>query len=319
MALTGGGGQSGGPQYGWGGVPNDPGTGARTGSGGSRTNFNSGLNSGRYTASPEAGLRRGAWQWQGHGPSAQRDYGWDYQGGVGRDEITQHTEARGGGSYLSHMAQDRSGGLPRYSQDYDIGDRTLRGAGSYARDFDRGRMGGYSGDGMGGFGGGHYDEGFRSARGGIGSGGFRGGVAPAFGGQYGVGNEFADRYDRDLRARGGVGYGSGNRSGGGQYDDGYRAAGGHTLGSAASPRSAADLGGGQMSRGGYQEVTYGFGPRQSSGGYGARQGGGGGQRGGYGRDFGQGRALGGRGGGYDSGYATRPLTDDEFYSRVNRW
>src|SRR5688500_19178236 len=49
----------------------------------------------------------------------------DYQGGVGRDEITQHTEARGGGSYLSHMAQDRSGGLPRYHDDYDAGERWL--------------------------------------------------------------------------------------------------------------------------------------------------------------------------------------------------
>lgn len=263
MALTGRGGQSGGPQYGWGGVPNDPGAGVRAGSGGSRTNFNSGLHSGRYTASPEAGLRRGEWQWQGHGPSAQRDYGWDYQGGVGRDEITQHTEARGGGSYLSHMAQDRGGGLPRYRDDYDVGDRMLRGSGGragggYARDYDRG------------FRGGPYDAGFRSARGGT------------------------------------LG-GSGNRSGyGGQYDDGYRAMGGHTLGSGASARGyGAEYGsyGGQSSRGGYREVTYGFGARQG---------------GGYGRDFGQGRALGGRGG-YGADYGARPLTDDEFYSRVDRW
>lgn len=294
MALTGRGGQSGGPQYGWGGVPNDPGAGSRAGSAGSRTNFNSGQNAGGYTAGPEAGLRRGAWQWQGHGPSAQRDYGWDYQGGVGRDEITQRTEARVGGSYQARMAQDRSGGLPRYSQDYDIGDRMLRGAGGYARDYDRGFRGHEVGNGRAG-----YDQGFRAGggvfggsgnRSGRGDDGFRGESAPAFGGQYGVGNAYADRYDRELRARGGVGFGSGNRMGG-QYDNGYR---------------------GQAGRGEYQEVTYGFGPRQS-GGYEARQGGG------YGRDFGQGRALGGRGGGYGADYGARPLTDDEFYSRVNRW
>lgn len=270
MALTGRGGQSGGPQYGWGGVPNDPGAGARAGSAGSRTNFNSGLNSGRYTASPEAGLRRGAWQWQGHGPSAQRDYGWYYQGGVGRGEITQRTEAGGGGSYLSHMAQDRSGGLPRYHDDYDAGERWFprlgeRAGRGYARDYDRG---------------------------------FRGGS---------VGNGRGEPYDQGFRAAGGLGYGSGNRSGG-PYDAGYRGMGGHTLGSGAGALGyGGDYGGGyggQSSRGGYREVTYGFGARQG---------------GGYGRDFGQGRALGGRGGGYGADYGARPLTDDEFHSRVNRW
>jgi hypothetical protein len=246
MALTGQGGQFGGPQYGWGGVPNDPSAGARSGSAGSRTNFNSGLNDGRHTASPEAGMRRGAWQWSGHGPSAQRDYGWDYQGGVGRDEITMRTEARDGGSYLSHMAQDRSGGLPRYSQDYDVGDRWFprlgeRAGGRYAQDYDRGMRGGMGGG-----------------------------------------------YDRGYQARGGYLGGSGNRQG---YGGDYR---------------------GRMG-GGHEEVTYGFGPRQGGGygrDYGARQGGG------YGRDFGQGRAL---GGGYGQDYNTRPLTDEEFYSRVNRW
>lgn len=308
MALTGRGGQSGGPRYGWGGVPNDPGAGARSGSAGSRTNFNSGLNGGRYTNSPEAGLHRGVWQWQGHGPSAQRDYGWDYQGGVGRDEITQHTEARTGGSYLSHMAQDRGGGLPRYSQDYDAGDRGFphlgQGGGrGYARDLDRGGrggVGGYGGGGTGGYGrGGQYDEGFRSAGGGtVGGGhrgGFRGGLAPAFGGQYEPGMGGRSR---------GAGYGR-------DFDeDRYGARGGPTLGG-GSGRSGvgggygADFGGyrGQMNRGGGQQATYGFGARQG---------------GGYGREFGQGRALSGRGGGYGAGYS-RPLTDDEFYSRVNRW
>lgn len=279
MPMTGQGGQSGGPQYGWGGVGNDPGAGSRAESAGSRTNFNSGL----HNAGPQAGIRRGEWQSQGHGPSAQRDY---------------------------------------------------------ARDYDRGFRGQEGGNGRG-----QYDHGFRAAGGFVGgsgnrTGGFRGGVAPAFGGQYGIGNEYADRYDRELRARdsrgygqydngyraqGGPGFGGGHRTGG-QYDDGYRAAGGQ-MGSGAGPRYGADFGGGyggQMGRGGNQEVTYGFGSRQSSGGYGARQGGGyeaggRGQRGGYGREFGQGRALSGRGGGYDAGYAARPLTDDEFYSRVSRW
>jgi hypothetical protein len=246
MALTGRGGQSGGPQYGWGGVPDDPGAGARSRSGGSRTNFNSGLNSGRYTASPEAGLRRGEWQWRGHGPSAQRDYGWDYQGGVGRDEITLRTEARDGGSYLSHMAQDRSGGLPRYNGDYELGDRWLGRLGQLA-----GRSGA------------DHDRGFRGATGGMG--GYRRG----------------GQYDDGFRARGGTLGGSGNRSGSGA-DYGYR---------------------GQMN-GGDREVTYGLGARQG---------------GGYGRDFGQGRALGGRGAEYDRGYGARPLTDGEFYSRVDRW
>jgi hypothetical protein len=261
MAFTGRGGQSGGPQYGWGNVPNDPGAG--------------------------------------------------------------------------------SGGLSRYSQDYGVAEQSFRGAGGgfgYARDYDRGFRGHEGGNGRGlTFGSGNrsgrgeYDQGFRAGpntfgggnRSGRGDTSFRG-VAPAFGGQYGVGNEYADRYDRELRA-GGHTLGGGGRTGG-QYDGGYPAmGGGHTLGAGGSPRYGADFGGygGQMDRGGYQEVTYGFAPRQSSGGYEARPSGGygagGGQRGGYGREFGQGRALSGRGGGYDAGYSARPLTDDEFYSRVNRW
>ncbi|MBW3570561.1 MAG: hypothetical protein KY467_05600 [Gemmatimonadetes bacterium] len=304
MALTGGGGQFGGPRYTWGGQRNVDGAGG----GGSRRNANSGLNSGRYTAGPEAGMRRGAWQWQGHGPSAQRDYGWDYQGGVGRDEITQRTGARTGGSYLSHMAQDRSGGLPRYSQDYDIGERVPRGergGRGYARDFDRGGRsgsGGYSGGGMGGYGGGgEYDRGDRASGGTLGGSGnrhgggdtgFRGGLAPAFGGEYGVGNHFADRYDRELRARDGHAFGGGDRYAA-DYGRGNR---------------------GQIDRGADQEVTYGSGSRQGGGGYPRDFGPGRGygrefrQGGDYGRDFGEGR-----------GHGARPLTDNEFYSRVNRW
>lgn len=311
MALMGQGGQFGGPQYGWGEVPGKPGAGARSGSAGARTNFNAG--GGQHNAGPEAGLRRGAWQWQGHGPSAQRDYGWDYQGGVGRDEITQRSEARGGGSYQARMAQDRGGGPPRYASDYDAGDRWFsrpgeRGGNGFARDYDRGYRGG-----MGADRGGQYNDGYRASGGGFGGSGnrygrddvSRGGLAPAFGGQYGIGNEYADRYDRELRARDGAGLGGG-----------YGASRGY----------AGDVGGGrgQTDRG-VQQVTYGFG--EARGGYsrdfGARQGGGysrdfGARQGsGYGREFGRGRALGG--GGYGRDYGARPLTDDEFYSRVNRW
>lgn len=183
MALTGGGGQFGGPRYAWGEVPGNPGAGVRSGSAGSQTNFNSGMNRGRYTASPEAGLRRGEWQWRGHGPSAQRDYGWDYQGGVGRDEITLRTEARGGGSYLSRMAQDRGGGLPRYHDDYDAGDRWFSrlGEGRYTRDYDRGDR-----DRTGGYGRGRYDRGY----GGMGGGGRYG---MDYGAGYGGGYRGMDR------------------------------------------------------------------------------------------------------------------------------
>lgn len=306
MAFTGRGGQFEGPRYGWGGVPGDPGAGSISGSAGSRTNFNSGLNSGRYTAGPEAGMRRGEWQWRGHGPSAQRDYGWDYQGGVGREEITMRSEARGGGSYLSHMAQDRSGGLPRYHDDYDAGDRWFprlgeRGGQGYAEDYFRGGRGGTGFTGVG------HDEGYRTSGGGVGNGGnrfgregddlggghrgnvgrgFHGGLAPASGGEYRPGMGGND-YDRGYSARGPNTFGSGNRQAYGGYGSNvggeYRA---------------------QANRGGQQRVTYGVGERQG---------------GGYERDFGQGRALGGRGGEYGRDYNARPLTDDEFYSRVNRW
>jgi 23S rRNA pseudouridine2605 synthase len=221
MALTGQGGQSGGPQYGWGGVGNDPSVGARTGSGGSRSNFNSGLNSGRYTAGPEAGMRRGAWQWSGHGPSAQRDYGWDYQGGVGRDEAVMRTEARDGGSYLSHMAQDRGGGLPRYHDDYDVGDRWFsrlgeRAEGRSARDYDRGFRGGMGGGGM-------YDRGYQARGGTLGGGGNRQGFGGRYGGDYrGEMNRGGERqvtYGFGGRQGGGYGRDFGGRQGGGYGDD----------------------------------------------------------------------------------------------------
>lgn len=224
-------GNFGGPRYAWGDVPG----------GSQRTQWNSGQNRGRFTASPEAGLHRGEWQWRGHGPSAQRSYGWDYQGGVGRDEITQHSEARMGGLFQARMAQERSGGLPqgRYAVDYErLGERAGRG----------GEVG--------------YDWGWEGH------------------------------------------HGSHNASGPGTYGSGYRASSG----------------------GGF----IGSGHRASSGGY-ARD-----FRGGYGRDFGQdrgGRFAGGRGG-YDRGFGggmrggarggyggdySQPLSDAEFYRRVDRW
>ncbi|HEX2077108.1 MAG TPA: hypothetical protein VHG08_05350 [Longimicrobium sp.] len=208
MALTGRGGQFGGPRYGWGEVPDNPGAGVRSGSAGSRTNFNSGLG---YTASPEAGLRRGEWQWRGHGPSAQRDYGWDYQGGVGRDEITLRTEARGGGSYLSRMAQDRSGGLPRYHDDYDAGDRWFSrlGEGRYAGDYDRGDQGR-----MGGYGRGGYDRGY----GGMGGGGRHGmDYGASYRGRGGYGGDYRGMDRGGPRA---LSYGSGEGRGGYDRDHG---------------------------------------------------------------------------------------------------
>jgi hypothetical protein len=251
--LTGQGGQFGGPRYGWGEVPNQPGAGLRSGGAGSRTNFNSGLNRGRYTSSPEAGLHRGEWQWRGHGPSAQRSYGWDYQGGVGRDEITQRSEARMGSSFQARMAQERSGGLPQgnYAIDYDRGERTGRGGGQGV-DYDWGWQGhgGPSGGGMPRYGSEYGGGGYNASGGHTFGGGSRG----SYGGGYG--------------ASGGVGFGSGGRgygaSGGMGYGEDYR-------------------GGGYNASGG---VFGGSGNRQSyrrdfQGGYG------GGMRGGYGGDYSQ--------------------------------
>lgn len=283
--LTGQGGQFGGPRYGWGDVPNQPGAGVRSGSAGSQTNFNSGLNRGRFTNSPEAGLHRGEWQWRGHGPDAQRSYGWDYQGGVGRDEITQRTEARMGPSFQARMAQERSGGLPqgRYAVDYDrLGERAGRGGQDVNYDGGwQGRTGGMQGGGMDRYGsdfGGGYASGGHT----LGAGMDRG-------------------YDHDMGgygASGGHTFGGGNRADAGGGWSSY----GHTLGS-----------GGRTGRGGYG--------RDFRGSYGAERGGFGGgmQGGGYG---GRGYDRGMRGsparGGYGGDYA-RPLSDAEFYQRVERW
>jgi hypothetical protein len=270
MPFTGQGGQFGGPQYGWGDVP---------GAGG-RNNANSGLNRGRYTNSPEAGLHRGEWQWRGHAPDAQRSYGWDYQGGVGRDEITQRTEARMGSSFQARMAQERSGGLPQ---------------GRYAIEYDRGqRTGGGSQDV-------HYDWGWQGHTGGM----------DRYGSDYRGGMQ-GGGMDRGYGASGGYTLGGGHRQARGGYGSdfggGYGASG-HTLGS-----------GGRTGRGGYGQDFGGSGGAQFGGGYGAERGGYGGQQYGGG-SYGSGHAARGydRGMGGGRGPYSQPLSDAEFYRRVERW
>lgn len=263
MPLTGQGGQFGGPRYGWGDVP---------GAGG-RSNANSGLDRGRYTNSPEAGLHRGEWQWRGHAPDAQRSYGWDYQGGVGRDEITQHTAARMGSSFQARMAQERSGGLPqgRYAIDYDQGRRT--GGGS--QDI-------------------HYDWGWQGRTGGTDRYGsdFRGGMDRGHGSSFPGGMQGGmDRYGSDF----GGGYGA---SGGGGFGSGKRQA-----------------------RGGYGQDFGGYGGGEPGGGYGASGHtlGSGGRTGRYTRDFGGYGARGYDRGDHGRGGYSQPLSDAEFYRRVERW
>ena len=201
-------GNFGGPQYGWGDTPG----------GSERTQWNSG----RFTNSPEAGLHRGEWQWRGHGPSAQRSYGWDYQGGVGRDEITQRSEARMGGSFQARMAQERSGGLPqgRYAVDYDrLGERAM-GHGDQGVSYDwgwEGRTGGmdrgYGAD---------YGGGYRASGGGYTLGGGHrsdaGGGWTGSGHTLGSGGTARGGYGRDFRGdygaeRGGFGGGGGMQRG----------------------------------------------------------------------------------------------------------
>jgi hypothetical protein len=203
-------GNFGGPGYGWGDVPG----------GSERTQWNSGQARGRFTSSPEAGLHRGEWQWRGHGPSAQRSYGWDYQGGVGRDEITQRSEARMGSSFQARMAQERSGGLPRgrYAVGYDrLGERTGRGGRDVGYDWGwQGRTGGMQGGGMDrGYGGDFRGGGYAASGGGTFGGGnrqVRGGYARDFPGDDGPergfgGGSGARGYDRGMRGSVGGGYG----------------------------------------------------------------------------------------------------------------
>lgn len=247
MPMNGQGGQFGASRYGWGDVP---------GAGGGQS-ADSGLDRGRYTNSPEAGLHRGEWQWRGHAPDAQRSYGWDYQGGVGRDEITQRTEARMGPSFQSRMAQERGGGLPRgrYAIEYDQGRRT--GGGSQDVSYDWGWQGRSGG----------MDRSGSDYRGGMRGGGMNRGYGNDFRGGYGVSGSGRGGYGQDVGGHGPArGYGSDFRGGG------YGASGG-------------------------------FGGRQQGGGYGS------GHPRGYDR---------GMGGGYGRG-GERPLSDAEFYQRVERW
>lgn len=255
MPFSGQGGQFGGPQYGWGDGPEA----------GGRDN----PNQGRLTNTPEAGLHRGEWQWRGHAPDAQRSYGWDYQGGVGRDEITQRSEARMGSSFQARMAQERSGGLPQ---------------GRYAIDYDRGRRTGGGPDVS-------YDWGWQGHTGGMDRYGsdYRGGLQGRGGMQAGgVQGGGMNRYGSDYQ---GGGYGSGGYSAGG-----YGSAGGYASGG-GTPRAryGSDFGGYAGDRGG----------RPMGGGYGAR---------GYDRGM-----RGSMGGGYGRGDYAQPLSDAEFYRRVERW
>lgn len=137
----------GGPRRTWGDVPGTPRT------AGGRDQWNRMRVRGPRTAeSPEAGVRRGEWQWRGHGPDAASNYAWEYRGGVGRDTPVMRTEAGMGprGSYERRLAEERGGGLPRGRERFDAdrmwdrmeGDRsrgtgwTVR-AGGYDRDFGR--------------------------------------------------------------------------------------------------------------------------------------------------------------------------------------
>ncbi len=267
--LTGQGGQFGGPQFGWGDTP----------AGGAQS-ANSGLNGGRYTNSPEAGLHRGEWQWRGHGPSAQQSYGWDYQGGMGRDEVTQRTEARMGPSFQARMAQERSGGLPqgRYAIDYDQGQRT--GGAQNAR----------------------YDRGWQG-QGSAQRGGIQGGGANP---RYGATNQ---RYGGDYSAGGMQGGGTVQRfSARDQHPGGDHRGGGYG-GGYGGP--AGGYGGGYPQGG------------DASGGYGRGRGFGGGMRAGGAGAQGYDRGMrGAMGGGYGARYGgeyTQPLSDADFYRRVERW
>lgn len=127
----------GGPQYGWG-----------SGHGGGMHQGNTGRVRGQFGASPEAGLRRGEWQRQGRAPDAAAGYGWEYQGGVGRDARTLRTEAGMGprGYYEARLAEERSGGLPRERQRFS-GDRVWdQMAGDPSRGTGRGMGRGYAQD-----------------------------------------------------------------------------------------------------------------------------------------------------------------------------
>lgn len=105
-----------GPRHTWGSVPGTPQT-----AGGSDQWNSMRVRGPRTAGSPEAGVRRGEWQWRGHGPDSASNYAWEYRGGVGRDTTVMRTGAGMGprGSYEPRLAEERSGGLPRGRERYD--------------------------------------------------------------------------------------------------------------------------------------------------------------------------------------------------------
>jgi hypothetical protein len=71
-------------------------------------------------AHPDDRSFRGQWQRAGHGPPAARDYGWEYQGGYPHDASVIRSEAGMGDAMGSYFAQQRSGGLPRGRERFDV-------------------------------------------------------------------------------------------------------------------------------------------------------------------------------------------------------
>jgi hypothetical protein len=125
----------GGPQYGWGGIPNSPNTGGQSWA--PWRNFGHAQHAGgrddrRYV---------GDWQRRGQAPASQRDYGWEYQGGYPHDASIMRTEAGMGDWQGARFAQERSGGLPRGRGRFDV-DRwggplgTAGPRGRYASDYE---------------------------------------------------------------------------------------------------------------------------------------------------------------------------------------
>lgn len=154
MWRFGGGRGPGGPRYDWGDVRGEPGTEM------DRQAYRpAGLAWDPRDGSSE-GLRRGEWQWRGHGPGALDDYAWEYRGGVQRHEGTvRRTEAGTGPDEEAYLAEERGGGLPRergrFAADQwfeRLGEGPRRGTGRpgyarYGRDvrYDRGYGGGERG------------------------------------------------------------------------------------------------------------------------------------------------------------------------------
>src|SRR5215207_3874704 len=103
----------GGPQYGWGSVPNSP----NAGQGWAPwRNFGHAQNAGGRDDRRHVG----DWQRRGQAPASQRDYGWEYQGGYPHDARIMRTEGGMGDWMGAQMAQRRSGGLPRGRERFEV-------------------------------------------------------------------------------------------------------------------------------------------------------------------------------------------------------